>query len=353
VTRVASSRAWQVVRHGEPARALELREVPPPVPGPGQLLVRVRACALNFPDVLLGRGAYQVRPPLPFTPGIELVGSVAALGEGVDGFTVGDRVLGMPDLPHGALADYALISAATTFAAPEELDDAAASALYVAYQTGWFGLHRRARLRSGETLLVHAAAGGVGSAAVQLGRAAGARVVAVVGGAAKGQVARELGAHEVVDRHEHADVPGLVAALREACGPDGADVVYDPVGGDAFAASTKVVAFEGRILVIGFTSGVIAQAATNHALIKNYGVLGLHWDAYQRRAPELVRSAQDEIDALVRSGHVHPLVSERIGFAEVPDALERLASGRTTGRVVVSVTEPDPDPDPDPEAGGG
>jgi NADPH2:quinone reductase len=127
--------------------------------------------------------------------------------------------------------------------------------------------------------------------------------------------------------------------------------VYDPVGGDAFAASTKVVAFEGRILVIGFTSGVIAQAATNHALIKNYGVLGLHWDAYQRRAPELVRSAQGEIDALVRSGQVRPLVSERIGLADVPDALERLASGRTTGRVVVSVADPDAEPHAEPDGG--
>ena len=335
----AAARAWQVVRHGEPAAALELREVAVPSPAAGQLLVRVRACALNFPDVLLTRGQYQVRPPLPFTPGIELVGTVAALGPGVEGFAVGDRVLGMPKLPYGALADYAVTSAATTFAAPAELDDAHASALYVAYQTGWFGLHRRAALQPGETLLVHAAAGGVGSAAVQLGRAAGARVVAVVVGPAKAEVAHRLGANEVVDRHQCPDLPALAAALRQACGPKGADVVYDPVGGDAFAASTKVVAFEGRILVVGFTSGVMAQAATNHALIKNYGVLGLHWDAYQTGAPDLVRSAQQQIDRLVRSGDVQPLVSEQIGLGDVPDALERLASGRTTGRVVVHVGE--------------
>jgi NADPH:quinone reductase len=335
----ATSRAWQVVVHGEPAGALALRDVPVPSPAAGQLLVRVRACALNFPDVLLARGLYQVRPPLPFTPGIELVGTVAALGPDVEGFAVGDRVLGMPELPHGALADYAVTAAATTFVAPAELDDAHASALYVAYQTGWFGLHRRAALRPGETLLVHAAAGGVGSAAVQLGRAAGARVVAVVGGPAKAEVARELGAHEVVDRNALPDVAALAAALRAACGPGGADVVYDPVGGDAFAASTKVVAFEGRIVIVGFTSGVIAQAATNHALIKNYGVLGLHWDRYHTAAPELVRSAQQEIDRLVRSGDVQPLVSEQIGLADVPDALERLASGRTTGRIVVHIGE--------------
>jgi NADPH2:quinone reductase len=228
-------------------------------------------------------------------------------------------------------------SAATTFAAPPELDDAEASALYVAYQTGWFGLHRRARLQPGETLVVHAAAGGVGSAAVQLGRAAGARVVAVVGGAAKVEVARALGADEVVDRRAFADVATLAAALRAACGPAGADVVYDPVGGDAFAASTKVVAFEGRIVVVGFTSGTIPQAATNHALVKNYGVLGLHWGAYQTAAPQLVRRAQREIEDLVRAGSVRPLVSEHVGLDDVPDALRRLAAGRTTGRVVVQV----------------
>jgi NADPH:quinone reductase len=340
MTAPAIGRAWRVVRHGEPADALELRDVAVPAPGAGRLLVRVSACALNFPDVLLARGQYQVRPDMPFTPGIELAGTVVCVGEGVTVLTVGDRVLGMPELPHGALAEFAITSAATTFAAPAELDDAEASALYVAYQTGWFGLHRRARLQPGETLVVHAAAGGVGSAAVQLGRAAGARVVAVVGGEAKAEVARALGADDVVDRHACSDVAGLVNALRAACGPGGADVVYDPVGGDAFAASTRVVAFEGRIVVVGFTSGTIPQAATNHALVKNYGVLGLHWGAYQTAAPELVATAQREIGGLVRSGSVRPLVSERVRLQNVPEALQRLASGRTTGRVVVEMERP-------------
>ncbi len=327
--------AWQVVGHGAPASALERREVPVPSPGARELLVAVDACALNFPDVLLAAGQYQLRPELPFTPGIELVGHVAAVGEDVHGFAVGERVLGMPQLPFGALADLAIMPVTTTFAAPDALDDAQAAALYVAYQTGWFGLHRRAHLQPGETLLVHAAAGGVGSAAVQLGKAAGARVVAVVGGPHKAEVARELGADEVVDRHAAGDLAGLVAALKDACGARGADVVYDPVGGDAFTASTKVVAFEGRVVVVGFTSGQVPQAAANHLLIKNYGVIGLHWGRYQELAPELVREAQQQIEELVRAGLVEPLVSERIGVDEVPEALERLASGRTTGRVVV------------------
>jgi len=327
--------AWQVVRHADPAQALERREVPVPAPAAGQVLVQVAACALNFPDALLARGQYQVRPPLPFTPGIELCGTVVAVGDGVPEARLGERVLGMPALPDGALADYAVASAATVFAAPPSLDDAAASALYVGYQTGWFGLHRRAGLRAGETVLVHAAAGGVGSAAVQLAKAAGARVVAVVGGPAKAEVAVTLGADVVVDRLAHDGVAGLVEALKAACGPGGADVVYDPVGGDAYAASTKVVAFEGRIVVVGFTSGTVPQAATNHLLVKNYGVLGLHWGRYQDLAPELVRQAQDEITALVATGQVQPLVSQRVGAAQVPHAIEELAAGRTTGRVVV------------------
>jgi NADPH2:quinone reductase len=331
----ATMQAWQVVRNGDPSSALERREVPVPDVGPGHVLVEVTACALNFPDVLLAQGSYQVRPELPFTPGIELCGRVAVVGAGVEGLAVGDRVLGLPALPHGGLGDFALAPASTVFRASEHLDDAEAAALHVAYQTGWFGLHRRARLQAGETLLVHAAAGGVGSAAVQLGQAAGARVVAVVGGPAKAEVARELGADDVVDRHAAGDVAGLVQALKAVLGPHGADVVYDPVGGDAFAASTKVAAFEGRIVVVGFTSGQVPQAATNHALVKNYGVLGLHWGLYQQHAPELVREAQDEVDALVAAGLVHPLVSERIDVADVPGALARLGSGTTTGRVVV------------------
>lgn len=328
-------RAWQVVRHGAPSEALERREVAVPQSGAGELLVAVDACALNFPDVLLAAGQYQLRPELPFTPGIELVGHVAAVGDSVDGFSVGDRVIGMPALPHGALADYALVPARTAFAAPETLDDAQAASLYVAYQTGWFGLHRRAQLQAGETVVVHAASGGVGSAAVQLAQAAGARVVAVVGGERKAEVAWALGADEVVDRLQSDGVDGLAAALKQACGPRGADVVYDPVGGDAFAASTKVVAFESRIVVVGFTSGRIPQAAANHLLIKNYSVLGLHWGRYQDVAPELVRQAQGDINELVVAGLVEPLVSERVGADDVPDALQRLASGGTTGRVVV------------------
>ncbi|MDQ4008082.1 MAG: NADPH:quinone oxidoreductase family protein [Actinomycetota bacterium] len=326
-------RAWRVHELGEPGKVLRQDDVADPRPGPGQLLVRVRAAAANFPDVLMCRGEYQVKPPLPFTPGIELCGEVVEAGEGARGFTVGDRVIGSPELPVGAYGELTLMASARTFAAPAALDDPEAAAFFIGYQTGWFGLHRRAALQPGETLLVHAAAGGVGSAAVQLGKAAGARVIGVVGGPDKAAVARELGADVVVDRHAE----DFVAVVKEATGGRGADVVYDPVGGDAFARSTKCVAFEGRILVIGFASGVVPSPGLNHALIKNYSIVGLHWGFYNEKDPEAIRRCHDDLTALAEQGLAKPLVGERLGFDAVADGVQRLADGTTVGRVVFTV----------------
>ncbi|MCP9211017.1 NADPH:quinone oxidoreductase family protein [Streptomyces sp. NEAU-Y11] len=322
--------AWRVHDNGEPREVMRLDEVPDPVAGPGQLLVRVLAVNVNFPDALLCRGHYQVRPPLPFTPGVELCGEVVAVGEGAEG-EVGSRILATPTLPAGGFAELVAVDAANALPAPDALDDAEAAALHIGYQTGWFGLHRRAALRSGETLLVHAAAGGVGTAAVQLGKAAGARVIGVVGGADKARVAREIGCDLVLDRR----TDDLVAAVKEATGGRGADVVYDPVGGDAFAKSVKCVAFEGRIVVVGFASGVVPQAALNHALVKNYAILGLHWGLYNTKDPAAVRSCHDELTKLAAEGTVRPLVSERVPLADAADAVQRVAEGVTTGRVVV------------------
>jgi len=323
-------RAWQVHVLGEPRDALALAEVPDPEPGPGQVLVRVRAAAANFPDVLMCRGGYQVRPPLPFTPGIELCGEIVALGGQVTGFAVGDRVLGGPALPSGGFAELAVMNEGNVFPAPEGLDDAEAAAFFITYQTGWFGLHRRARLAAGETLLVHAAAGGVGSGAVQLGKAAGARVVGVAGGPRKAEAARALGADVVIDRHAQ----DFVEVVKEVTGGRGADVIYDSVGGDTYSRSTKCIAFEGRILVIGFAGGVIQSAALNHALIKNYSIVGLHWGLYQSKDPRLIRDCHVQLTKLVTEGAVRPLVSERLGLDEVPAGLQRLADGDTVGRIV-------------------
>ncbi|GAB2681907.1 NADPH:quinone oxidoreductase family protein [Thalassiella azotivora] len=323
-------RAWQVHELGEPADVLRLHDVPDPEPGPGQALVRVLGAAANFPDVLLCRGQYQVRPPLPFTPGVELCGEVVGLGEGVDGLAVGDRVIGMPGLPDGAYAELVTAPAATLFPAPQALDDAEAAALHLGYQTSWFGLHRRGRLQAGETVLVHAAAGGVGSAAVQLAKAAGARVVAVVGGPAKAEVARALGADVVVDRHTE----DFVAVVKDVTDGRGADLVYDPVGGDAYTGSTKCVAFEGRVVVVGFAGGTIPTPPLGHALVKNYSIVGLHWGLYNQVDPAAVRACHEELTRLATEGLVRPHVSERLPFDAVADGVTRLGQGTTTGRLV-------------------
>jgi NADPH2:quinone reductase len=324
-------KTWHVTELGEPRDVMRLADVDTPAPGPDQVQVLVRAVALNFPDVLMCRGLYQVRPPLPFTPGIELCGTVEAVGSGVTGYAPGDRVIGTPT--GGGLSERVVLGPAEVLPAPEALDDAQAASFHIAYQTGWFGLHRRAGLRAGETLLVHAAAGGVGSAAVQLGKAAGARVIGVVGGPEKAEVARSLGADLVVDRHAE----DFVAAVKDATGGRGADVVYDPVGGEAFVKSTKCIAFEGRLLVVGFASGDIPSVLASHALVKNYSVVGLHWGLYRQYDPPSITQAHERLSGLAATGAVKPLVSATIPFDEAPEGIARLAAGETTGRVVVRI----------------
>jgi NADPH2:quinone reductase len=323
--------AWQATALGEPEQALSLTDVPKPEPGPGQLLVRVRATALNFPDVLLCRGQYQIQLEPPFVPGVELCGEVVGLGAGVDERLLGTRVIGNPVLPNGALAEFTLMTAAEAYPAPESLDDAEASALHIAYQTGWFALHRRAGLREGETVLVHAAAGGVGSAAVQLAKAAGARVIGVVGGQSKAEIARELGADLLIDRKTE----DFVAAAKKFTDGRGVDVVYDPVGGEAYTGSAKCIAFEGRIVVVGFAGGIVPKPGLNHALIKNYSILGLHWGLYKQKDPGAVWAAHEALVRLADEGAIKPLISERIPVKQAVEGLMALGRGETTGRVVV------------------
>ncbi|GAB2325550.1 NADPH:quinone oxidoreductase family protein [Streptomyces griseoincarnatus] len=313
--------AWQVHELGEPGEVMRLADVERPTPGEGQVLLRVRAANINFPDALMCRGQYQVRPPLPFTPGVEICGETED----------GRRVIANPALPHGGFAEYALADTAALLPAPDALDDAEAAALHIGYQTAWFALHRRARLEAGETLLVHAAAGGVGSAAVQLGKAAGATVIGVAGGADKAAVARDLGCDVVIDRREQ----DVVAAVKEATGGRGADVIFDPVGGEAYTQSARTVAFEGRIVIVGFASGTIPSPGLNHALIKNYAILGLHWGLYNTRDPELVRHCHEQLTGLAAKGAIKPLVSERVPLAGAAGAVQRVADGVTTGRVTV------------------
>ena len=308
-----------------------LEETADPTPNATEMLVKVLAAPANFPDVLMCRGEYQIKPPLPFTPGVELCGEVVSVGESVTKFAVGDRVIGNPSLPSGGFAEYSVLDQNNTFPAPSALDDAEASALSIGYQTAWFALHRRTQLLEGETLLVHAAAGGVGSAAVQLGKAAGAKVIGVVGGPDKAEYARKLGADLVVDRHSE----DFVAAVKEFTGGKGADVVFDPVGGDAYAKSTKCIAFEGRIVIIGFAGGPRSRSRHSITLssrtIRSSDCTGGLYKAYNQQA---IDDCHVELTRLADAGLVKPLISERLSLTDVADGIGRLGDGTTVGRVV-------------------
>jgi NADPH2:quinone reductase len=315
-------RAWRVHQLGNPSEVMSLDDVDQPTPGPGQVLVKVRAAALNFPDVLMAMGMYQEKPPLPFTPGVELCGEIVETGQ---------RVIGSPAGGPGAFAEYALMDAQAAFGAPEGMPDEKAASLYLTYQTGYVGLHRRAHLQSGEVLLVHAGAGGVGSAAIQLGKAAGATVIATAGGERKVEVCRQLGADHAIDY----TTEDFVSVVKDVTNGRGADVIYDPVGGDVFDKSRKCIAFEGRLVVVGFTSGRIPEVPANHVLVKNYSVVGLHWGLYRKYDPAVFGTVHEELGRLWAKGDIDPLVSQALPLDRAPEALEALASRSTVGKVVL------------------
>ena len=328
-------RAWTVAANGEPGDVLALVDVARPEPGPGQVRIDVAACGLNFADVLLCRGGYQEKPPLPFTPGVELAGTVSAVGDGVDASLVGQRVAALPALPHGGLASSCLAGVDAVWPLPDGVDDVAAAALTITYGTAWLGLFRRGGLAAGQTVLVHAAAGATGAAAVQLAAATGARVLATAGGASKDAEALGHGADIAWD--SRADGFDIVELVRAETGGRGVDVVFDPVGGDLFDASRRVVAFEGRYVVIGNASGRVPELPTNHVLVKNYAVLGLHFGLYRTEAPTVLAEALDAVTGLVASGRITPAVGAVHPFESAQTALVELAAGRTSGKQVVRI----------------
>lgn len=327
-------RAWRVHAHGEPADVLVLEDVAEPEPSPGQVRLAVGACGLNWADALLCRGTYQERPALPLTPGLEVVGVVERLGPDVTGPAVGDRVLAPTALPHGGLADRCLVAADQVLAVPAEVADPTAVALYVTYQTAWVGLHHRAGLAEGQVVLVHAAAGATGSAFVQVARAAGARVLATAGGADKVDRARRLGAHAAVDSRD--DDVDVVAWVRDQTDGRGADVVVDPVGGPLAEVSRRSVAFEGRLLVVGFASGDVPRIPANHVLVKNYDVVGLQWPAYRARRPDLVRTAHAALVDLLVTGRIDPVVGAVRPLEQAAAAVGDVLARRTEGKVVIT-----------------
>ncbi len=325
-------RAWQVRKHGEPADALELVETAPPEPAPGLLRVRVSASALGLPDLFMCRGSYALTPTLPFTPGQELVGVVTAAAAGARA-RVGERVMAVSAFftGSGGFAEEALAVDDFAFPVPDSLSEVEAAGFLIPFHTAYVGLVRRAGLQSGELLLVLGAAGGTGSAAVQLGRALGARVFATVSSPEKATYCRDLGAEVVID-YRREDIAARVRALS---GGAGADVIYDAVGGDAFRAATRCVAHEGRILVVGFASGSWGRPASAHLVTHNYSVVGVMPGGYDRAFKE---RAQDELVERLQRGELRAPVHRVVPFEDLPLGLAELARGDAMGKLVLAVS---------------
>jgi NADPH2:quinone reductase len=313
-----------------PPAGLAIEEAPRPVPGPGEVLVRVKAAALNFPDVLMIQGLYQVKPPLPFTPGFELSGTVEQAGPDVALFSPGSRVLAQCDL--GAFAEYAIAPVHSVRQVPAGLNDEQAAAFPLVYQTSYFGLVYRGQLARGETVLVHSAAGGVGLSAVQIARAYGAgKIIGTVGSDEKRAAVLAAGADLVLNYQTE----NIVEAVKEATGGRGADVIYDPVGGDLSEQSTRCIAFEGRLVIIGFTSGKFPTFKGNHILVKNYSVVGLHWGFYRAMNPAKIEQGWHDLLSLYQTGKLAPVIAARYSMDRIADAMNHLTSRRAIGKIVL------------------
>lgn len=307
-----------------------VREVPTPTPGPGEALVRVRAASVNFPDLLMTRGEYQLKPPLPFTPGLDLAGEVVALGEGVTGLTIGDAVVGGARL--GGFAEYAVLSAGALKPKPARLSFAEAAAYGAAYLTAYVALVRRARLEPGEWVLVHGAAGGVGLAAVDLAKALGARVIAASASDAKLEQVKALYAPDATVNVTQ----GFREQVKAITGGHGADVIYDPVGGDVFDESVRCIAFDGRLLVIGFTSGRIPNVSVNMPLIKGFSVMGVRAGEYGRQFPEKGRQNAEAIWTMANEGTIRPHVHAELPLDRWREAFDLLANRKVVGKAVIT-----------------
>jgi NADPH2:quinone reductase len=326
-------KAWVVRELGGP-EVLRFEDVEPGEPADGSVRIAVRAAAINFPDALMVAGTYQSKPALPFVPGVEVSGEVISAPASSE-FKAGDRVTALLDsggLTRGGYSQIADAAAAAVSPMPTGMSFEEAAGFTLTYQTGWFGLHRRANLKPNETLLVHAGAGGVGTAAIQLAKAAGATVIATAGSDEKLEVCRRMGADHAINYKTH----DFAEEVKKLTGGRGADVIFDPIGGDVYDRSTKCIAFEGRIVIVGFTSGRIPQAATNHVLVKNYSVVGLHWGLYNTRAHELVAPASRALFDLYEAGKIKPFISQCMPLAEAPAALASVAGGKSTGKVVLT-----------------
>jgi NADPH2:quinone reductase len=318
-------RAMQVTAYDEP---LTLQELEMPMPGQGEVLIQVDTCGLNFGDLLIIKGTYQEKPPLPFTLGMEMAGTITALGEGVDGLKVGQRVAAYTGF--NGLAEYAAIPAAVCVPIPEEMTAVDAAAFLIAYGTSHVALDYKARLQPGERLLVLGASGGIGLTAVELGKLMGAEVIAVARGADKLAVCKEAGADHLINS-ETDDIRAIVKELG------GADVVYDPVGGDQFKAAMRACNPEARLIPLGFASGEVPQIPANILLVKNLSVLGFYWGGYAKIKPSVLTDSFAELIKWYVAGKLKPHVSNVMLLEQANEALALLRDRKATGKVVVKV----------------
>jgi NADPH:quinone reductase len=310
--------------------ALELADVPPMPMQPGHVRVRVRAAGVNFADTLMVSGKYQVKPPFPFVPGLEVSGEITEVAPDVTGLQVGQRVMAFLR-DGGGMRDDVVLPAVTAVPIPASMDFAVAAGFPATYGTAWYALAYRGRLREGETLLVTGAAGGVGLAAVEIGKLMGARVIAAAGGAAKCAIAHEHGADFTIDYN----ADSIRDRVREITGGKGADMVFDPVGGDAFDQAIRAVNWQARMLVIGFASGRIQQVPANLILVKNISVTGVVWGAQQERDPVFANDRLREVLAQYGSPFLKPLVGATFPMAQAGAAMEALLSRKIPGKIVL------------------
>jgi NADPH2:quinone reductase len=311
--------------------ALEYAEVPSPAMQPGHVQVRVRAAGINFADTLMVSGKYQVKPPLPFIPGLEIAGEILAVAPDVTTLKPGQRVLAFLR-NGGGYAEEVLLPAVTVLPIPDNMDFASAGGFPATYGTSYFALTHRGHLQAGETLLVTGAAGGVGLTAVEIGRILGARVIAAAGGPEKCAIARDYGADETIDYLRE----NITERVRAFTGGRGADVVYDPVGGDAFDQAIRAVNWEARMLVIGFASGKIQSVPANLVLVKNISVIGVVWGAQQERDPVFASRWLKELLAWQAAGRLRPRIGATFPLAQAGAALQALLSRRVAGKIVLT-----------------
>ena len=314
-----------------PPETLVLEDVDSPIAGPGQIVVSVKACGINFPDVLIIENKYQFKPPLPFAPGGEISGVVKEVGEGVANVSVGDRVLASTGA--GGLAEELVLPAAAAVPIPGSMDFKTAAAFLMTYGTSYYALKDRAHIQPDESLVVLGAAGGVGLAAVELGKAMGARVIAAASTDEKLAVCREHGADDVINY----STDGLKDKMKELTGGKGADVVYDPVGGEYSEAAIRATAWEGRFLVIGFAAGDIPRIPLNLTLLKSCQIVGVFWGAFVGRDPNANKQNTRELFELFEKGKIKPYVSSSYPLERAGDAIRELGERRAKGKVVVEI----------------